>query len=149
MQMLTGKKISLSCLYCAVEEAPSAAPRPHGWFGCSSTPLFKIFWFPKHLFFFFLCLQDMLIHCGKMKFHFLYRRTRCFSLDFTCQGFNPCRISFSGCTIIIHHNLVVPGFLKWNTTTYHQLLSNWEETLCLRWKNHILSERRQQNNVLC
>lgn len=55
MQMLIGKKISLSCLYCAVEEAPSAAPRPHGWFGCSSTPLFfKIFCFLKHLFFFSL-----------------------------------------------------------------------------------------------
>lgn len=47
---------------------------------------FKISWFPKHLFFFF-CPQDMLIHCSKMKFHFLYGRTRCLSLDFTCQGF--------------------------------------------------------------
>lgn len=55
------------------------------------------------------------------------------------RGFNPCWISFSGFTIIIHHNLLVPGFLKLNTTTYHQLLSNWGETPCLRWKKTIFS----------
>lgn len=116
------------------------------WLQLNSS-FFKISWFPKHLFF-FPCPQDMLVHCSKMKFHFLYGRTRCLSLGFTHQGFLTLVASpFQAVQWLSNIILLAPGFLKWNTTEYHQLLSDWEETPCLRWKNHLLNGRRQQNNV--
>lgn len=95
MQMLIGKNISLSCLYCAVEEAPSAAPRPHGGFACNSTPPFlRSLGFQSTFFFFFPCSQDMLIHWSKISL-LVWEKKMPFP-GFHMPGvFNPCSISFS------------------------------------------------------
>lgn len=135
MQMLIEEKISLICLYCAVGEAPSLVPRPHGWFWLQLNSSFlNISWFPKHLFFFFPALRTCSFTAAKWSFTSCVGEQDAFPWISHARGFNCCCISFGGCTIIIHHNLLVPGFLKWNTTKYHQLLSNWKETPCLRWK---------------
>lgn len=118
------------------------------WLQLNSS-FFKISWFPKHLFFFFPALRTCSFTAAKWSFTSCVGEQNAFPWISHARGFNPCCISFSGHTIITHHNLLVPGFLKWNTTKYHQLLSNWEKIPCLRWKNHLLSGRRQQNNVLC